>query len=143
MSDYQFGIPSSDGFQPSELEACLAAVMEDKISKEEFLRSFLQAKLYILLDGPPEGEGLGQRLPMVFAPSAEADRMLAVFTSPMRATAMATRFSEYNHPILVSCPFILSCLGEHIGIALNPGCDLGFEMGAAGVQQLKLALEQA
>ena len=125
----------------NELEQSLAGVMEGTVSKEEFLKLFLNSNLYILLDGEPVGGVLGDRVPMVFAPSAESERMIAVFSSPLRTAAMTAKFAEYQFPVLVDTAWVLNHVGPTTGIALNPGCALGFEMASSGAQQLKKALD--
>lgn len=134
--------PNSDEIC-NELERSLAGVMEGTIPKEEFLKTFLTSSLYILLDGEPVGGVLGDRVPMVFAPSAESERMIAVFSSPLRTAAMKAKFAEYQHPVLVDTAWVLNHVGPSTGIALNPGCALGFEMASSGAQQLKKALDAA
>ncbi len=126
----------------NELERALALLVAGKMDKNAFLRLFLSSRLYILLDGEPQGNTLGCRSPMVFAASPESPRMLALFSSPVKASAMSELFPEYRYTAMVDSLWAIHCAGPSTGIALNPGAALGFELAASGVQELKLAIEE-
>lgn len=127
----------------NELEQVLFAMWNGEISREDFLRTFLVSDLYIMVDGEPVGDTLGDRRPMVVSTSPEAPRMMAVFSATERAACMTERFPDYSYPILVNCNWVLHCIGPSMGIAFNPGWAMGFEIAPDGAQQLKQALDAA
>jgi hypothetical protein len=127
----------------NEMESSLLSLMNGRISQIDFLRVFLQARLYIMVNGEPQGSVLGDRQPMVIASAETAPRMLAVFASPTRAHKMVELFAEYSFPIQVDAAWVLEHIGSHMGIAFNPGCPNGFELAPEGAQQLKNALAEA
>src|SRR5438105_4713928 len=83
----------------NELEQALAAVMAEQMSKEDFLRIFLSANLYVLVNSEPKGNTLGDCTPMVISTDAKAPRMLVVFSSPLRSLKMTELHSEYRWPV--------------------------------------------
>lgn len=127
----------------NELEEVLFSMWNGEISKEDFLRHFLISNLYIVVDGEPVGNTLGDRKPMVVSTSAEAPKMMAIFSAPERATRMTQQFPDYNFPILVDCRWVLRCIGPSMGLAFNPGWAMGFEIAPEGALQLKQALDDA
>ena len=127
----------------NDLEKQLAELMEGKITQIDFLRTFLTAQLYIMVDGEPTGGVLGDKKPMVIAASPEAPRLLAVFSSPTRAKRMTEQFAEYSFPILVDAAWALEHTGSHMGLAFNPGCANGFELAPEGAEQLRQAVAEA
>jgi hypothetical protein len=139
--------PNSPEKTPEEplnaLESKLQALMRGEISNEEFLREFLEADLYIMVNGEPTGGTLGDKQPMVIAMSDTSPRMIAVFSSPTRAAKMLEHFSDYSYPIMVRCQWVLEHIGTHTGVAFNPGCPEGFELAPEGAQQLRDALAEA
>ncbi|HEY9790450.1 MAG TPA: SseB family protein [Candidatus Obscuribacterales bacterium] len=127
----------------NELESSLLSLMNGKISQADFLRVFLQSRLFIMVNGEPQGSVLGDKQPMVIASAQDAPRLLAVFASPTRAHKMVELFAEYSFPIQVDAEWVLDHIGSHMGIAFNPGCPNGFEMAPEGAQQLKIGLAEA
>jgi hypothetical protein len=125
----------------NELEKALAAVLSGETSKEDFLRIFIGSNVYVLVNREPRGDTLGDSTPMVLS-SNNGPHMLALFSSPIRSLKMTELFPDYRFTIMVDCAWALHILGTTLGIALNPGCDLGFELAPDGAQQLKRALEQ-
>ncbi len=132
----------SDDTAPTELEAKLSGLMNGEVSQTDFLRAFLGAHVYIMVNGEPEGNVLGDKQPMVIAAAEKAPRLLAVFSAPRQAKRMVEHFSDYSYPILVTSDWVFEHIGPNMGIAFNPGCENGFELAPAGAQQLKQALQQ-
>lgn len=127
----------------NELEQELFSMWNGELSKEEFLRVFLISDLFIMVDGEPAGNTLGEKKPMVVSTAPTEPKMMAVFSSAERADRMTRQFPDYNFPIMVDCSWVLHCIGPTMGIAFNPGWAMGFEIAPEGAQQLKMALDQA
>jgi hypothetical protein len=127
----------------NELETNLLACMSGQMSREEFLTLFVNSALYIMVDGEPVGDTLGDRKPLVVAMSPDAPRLLAVFSAPQRAQTIIEKFGEFTYPIMVNAQWALDTLGPQMGIAFNPGCHFGFEIAPEGAQQLKAAVDAA
>jgi hypothetical protein len=127
----------------NELEEQLFAMWNGGITKEEFLRHFLMSDMFIMVDGEPTGNTLGDKRPMVVATAMDQPRMMAVFSHPDRAIRMTQQFPDYNYPIMVDCRWVLHTVGMNLGVAVNPGWAIGFEIAPEGAQQLRQALEDA
>lgn len=131
----------SEDEQPTELEITLEKVAAGEVTKEEFLTLFLCSDLFIMINGEPEGDTLGDKKPMVIATGPDAPRMMAVFSKPHRAQRMVLQFPEYSFPVLVSAEWVFAALGSSMGVAFNPGYANGFEIAPEGAQQLKQAFQ--
>lgn len=127
----------------NDLETQLLEMWDGKITREDFLRQFLMANLFIIVDGEPVGNTLGDRKPMVLSTSIDQPKMIAVFSSPERASRMIAQFPDYNFPIMVDTSWVLRAIGPSMGVAFNPGWEMGFEIAPEGAQQLKQALDSA
>jgi hypothetical protein len=127
----------------NDLETHLFEMWEGKMSKEDFLRVFLMSDLFIVVDGEPLGNTLGDRKPMVISAAIDQPKMIAVFSSPERASRMTAQFPDYNFPIRVDTNWVLHCIGPSMGVAFNPGWEMGFEIAPDGAQQLRDALDSA
>jgi hypothetical protein len=127
----------------NELEKQLFAMWRGEITKEEFLRVFLISDVFIVVDGEPVGNVLGDKKPMVISTAVDQPKMMAVFSSPERATRMTQQFPEFNFPIQVDTRWALHCIGPTMGLAFNPGWIIGFEIAPEGAQQLRTALDNA
>jgi hypothetical protein len=127
----------------NELESKLLELMSGQADEQDFLRVFLQSDLYIMVDGDPQGDTLGDRRPMVVATAENAPRMMAVFSNPSRAARLVAMFADYSFPIMGNTTWVLEHIGPHMGIAFNPGCPNGFELAPEGAQALKNALAAA
>lgn len=127
----------------NELEEQLFAMWSGRLGKEEFLRQFLISDVYIMVDGEPAGNTLGDRKPMVLSTASDQPKLMAVFSSPERASRMTQQFPDYNYPIRVDTNWVLHTIGSSMGVAFNPGWTIGFEIAPEGAQQLKMALDNA
>jgi hypothetical protein len=127
----------------NELEEHLFAMWAGRTTKEDFLRVFLISDVFIIVDGEPVGNTLGDRKPMVLSVSIDQPKLMAVFSSPERATRLTEQFPDYNYPIKVDTRWVLHTIGASMGVAFNPGWTIGFEIAPEGAQQLKMALDNA
>jgi hypothetical protein len=127
----------------NDLETQLFAMWAGKLTKEEFLRVFLVSDLFIIVDGEPVGNTLGDKKPMVLSTAVDQPKLMAVFSAPERASRMTQQFPEYNFPIQVDCRWVLHSIGATMGVAFNPGWTMGFEIAPEGAQQLRTALDSA
>lgn len=126
----------------NEIESTLFAMFKEEMTREEFLGIFLASQLYILVDGEPTGNTLGDKKPMVVSTSPSAPRLMAVFSHPSRAAKMQQLFPEYNFPILVDCDWVFRTIGNSMGVTVNPGWHYGFEIAPEGAQQIKKAITE-
>ncbi len=124
----------------NELETRLFACLDGLIPREDFLNDFLNATLYILVDGELVNGELGERVPLILATAPEEPGLLAVFSHPTRGERIVEHFTEYIYPVMVNTRWALGTLGPGMGIIVNPGCNIGFEIAPPGAQQLKFAV---
>lgn len=63
-------------------------------------------------------------------------RVLAMFTSPDRAKLFLNDFPLYGGGLLTEFKRVLEKVGAGHGIALNPGCEVGFDREPEMLSQL-------
>jgi len=62
--------------------------------------------------------------------------VLALFTSPERATVWAERYPEYGTALLVDARWAIGKVQVGFGMAINPGHAVGFEVSPEGLPKL-------
>ena len=120
------------------LERALLAAREGKVSMQVLVETLLASPVFVLLDREPPKDGrLGpETRPLVLA-NAAGQTVFAVFTAPERANAWLQREPDFRHGLMVDFRWLLPGIADGVGLVVNPGTDLGFEMPAANVQVLK------
>ncbi len=114
----------------NELEQQLQQAQNGQLAPERFFQTLLAAPLYM----PMEGRAPGQPL---MVEDEEGTRVLMLFTSPERARPFIADYPEYAETgVQEALPAILARLGAEVGVSLNPGAPLGFDLGPEQVREL-------
>ncbi len=123
---------SNTDFNPvNDLETALVDAKDGRIRFEDFLRILMRSAVHVSSGTEVMADGTGFQ-PLLFD-KAEGT-LMAVFTARERAT----RFGD-------KAPFCLTMTGEQLmqrvpeglGLVLNPGFSVGFELPADGVQGIR------
>jgi hypothetical protein len=80
-------------------------------------------------------QGSTQAKPLTLK-AEDGTEVLVIFTSPDRAKPFVQGFPGYEGGLLVEFKWVLEKTSAGIGIALNPGWDVGIDMEPEMVQQL-------
>ena len=126
-------------FEPrNELERKLLAVWEGGMSGDDFMRELLVSEVFMPIENDEVIQGLQRSAsakPLVLQ-TEDGTRVLAVFTSPERAKPFLQDFPGYSGGLLTEFKWILEKTGSGHGVALNPGCEVGFDMEPEMLDQL-------
>lgn len=130
---------ASEGFEPkNELERKLLAAWEGSMSGEEFMQELLVSEVFMPIEDDEVIPGVQRSTsakPLVLQ-SEEGEQVLVVFTSPDRAKSFLQDFPKYKGGLLTEFKWILEKMGIGYGVALNPGCEVGFDMEPEMLSQL-------
>lgn len=119
-------------------EVLFFAVREGRQGIAELLDQLLGTEVVILLDKDPEPGDLqeGRALPLVLN-NPQGEPVLAMFTAAERSLPMALQFPQFGFGLPVMFRELLKVVRPGVGLVMNPGTALGFEMPAANVARMQ------
>ncbi len=137
---------SNEVFEPkNDLERQLAAAQAGDVPPEAFLGTLLTSEVFMPVrddDGIKGFQRSTRALPLSLTDD-EGTPTLILFSSPERAKEFVRDFPGYEGGLLTEFTWVLSKMGAGYGIALNPGCEVGFDMPATLVAALADRLARA
>ena len=122
----------SEAFEPrNDLERKLMATHEGRMAQEAFVKELLAEQVFMpVLDDATGVQGLqrsSKARPLTLQEEGGAD-VLILFTSPERAKPFVQHFPGYEKGgLLTEFSWVIERIGEGIGIAINPGWDVGID----------------
>jgi hypothetical protein len=122
---------ASEVFEPkNELEHKLLAAWEGNMSGEEFMQELLVSEVFMPIEDDEVIQGLqrSSRAKPLVLQTEDGESVLALFTSPDRAKPFLKDFPDYRGGLLTEFKWVLEKVGTGHSIALNPGCEVGFDM---------------
>ncbi|HET8901276.1 MAG TPA: SseB family protein [Holophagaceae bacterium] len=128
-------------FTPANpLEEALLGSQQDEASEKAFIALLMESEVGVLLDKPlladgawdPEAAPLVMNRPGGFP-------ALAVFTSPGRAVAAGVHSNTYQNGKALPFRALLRGTQPALGLVVNPGSLVGFDMKPEQVAELKHA----
>ncbi len=130
---------ASEAFIPkNELETKLLAAWEGSLSGDEFMQELLVSEVFMPIEDDEVMQGVqrsSHAQPLVLE-AEDGTQVVAVFTSPDRAKFFLKDFPLYGGGLLTEFKWVLEKMGSGHGVALNPGCEVGFDMAPEMLSQL-------
>jgi hypothetical protein len=130
----------------NDLEQLLGEVLDESIGPEDFAARILDQQVFMpVRDEKHQIAGFQrstQAEPLVLEDD-DGNRALIIFSAPEHAKAFLAEFEGYSGGLLTEFSWILQRMGGDIGIALNPGMDLGFDFDPGMVAMLCALLPEA
>jgi hypothetical protein len=122
----------------NDLERSLVLAQQGQLPIPALMRELGKHQVVVLLDRelPESGQWESEIQPLVLS-SPGGQTVLAIFTSIERASPMASRSSSHKFALLVDFNWALHGVGPEVGLVINPGWPVGFEMPAQGVAQIR------
>ena len=119
-------------------EEVLFAVVRRQRGLAELLDILLDSEVVILLDKDPGPDDLleGRALPLLLG-NPQGLPVLAAFSAPERSVPMALEFPAFGFALPVQFRELLKVLRPGVGLVINPGTNLGFEMPAKNVARMQ------
>lgn len=123
----------------NDLELLLEQVLNDSVTPEDFATRMLDMQVFMpVRDEKHQIAGFQrstQADPLVLEDD-DGNRALIIFSAPERAKDFLAEFEGYSGGLLTEFSWILRRMGNEIGVALNPGMDLGFDFDPGMVAML-------
>lgn len=126
-------------FEPAnDLEIAILAMQQGELPIDIVMQVLLSSQVAVLVDkyvDPAVGWD-GSARPMVFR-NAEGTPTLAVFTSEDLAAAWPKRDRRFTHTLSTQFVWVLGGMAPGVGLAMNPGHLVNFDLPPATVDGLK------
>ena len=121
-----------------DLESSLSAARDGEKSIAEFLEELFQSQIVVLLDKEigENGHWNPSAVPLILSDPAGIS-MLAIFTSLDRAAPWVTQYPSHPHALLVDFSWVVKGIRNDVGIAINPGYELGAEINPETTAQIR------
>jgi len=126
-------------FEPrNELERELLAAQEGEIAGDVFMQGLLGAQVFMPVrdDTGIKNFQRSDRATPLTVETEDGVKVLVLFTSPERAKPFIQDFPGYQGGLLAEFSWVLERMGSGLGIALNPGWQVGMDMEPDMVQRL-------
>ena len=128
-------------FTPANpLEEALLGAQQDEASQNAFIVMLMDSEVGVMLDKPllADGSWDPDASPMVLD-RPNGFPALAVFTAPMRAIAAGIHSNTYQYGKALPFRALLGGVQPALGLVVNPGSLVGFDMKPGDVAELKQA----
>ena len=137
-------VMDSNSIQPrNQLEELLVEMLAGDLDAEIFAGRLLALQVFMpVKDEKHQIAGFQrstQAEPLILADD-EDNRALIVFSAPERAKEFLAEFPGYSGGLLTEFDWLLRRMGAEVGIALNPGMELGFDFDPGMVAMMAALL---
>ena len=127
-------------FEPNnDLERRLLDAQEGRIPPRELIEALLSSEVFMPVYEKQQIGGFAaskEAQPLTLKDEESGEEILVLFTSPDRAKAFVRDYRGYGGGLVAEFTWVLEKLGVGYGITLNPGQEVGIELGAEALQQL-------
>lgn len=127
-------------FEPSnDLERRLLDAQEGRIPPQELIEALVSSEVFMPVYEKHQIGGFAaskEAQPLTLKDEESGEEILVLFTSPDRAKAFVSDYPGYGGGLVAEFTWVLEKLGVGYGITLNPGQEVGIELGAEALQQL-------
>ncbi len=128
-------------FHPiNPLEEAMTRANQDESGQEAFLQLLMESEVGVMLDKAPLEGGAWdpEATPLVLQRSGGFPA-LAIFTSPLRAVTAGLQSETYQHGSARPLRNLLRGVQPTLGLVVNPGSLVGFDLRPEQVVELKKA----
>lgn len=130
-------------FSPlNEFEHQMLAAREGELSQETLLHHLLDTQIVVLMDHDIPDTGWHDDISLLMLNNPSGTPVLAVFTTLERALPWSAQESPFKYAIHTDCGWLVQRMAPDIGMAVNPGSQLGFELPPSAIDLLKEGLGQ-
>lgn len=132
-------------FEPkNDLERQLLGLHDGTLAEEAFLAGLAKAEVFMPVQDDETVGGIqrsNQAKPLVVA-AEDGTPVLLVFTSPERAKPVLQEFEGFGGGLLTEFKWVLERMEEGVGVSINPGWELGYDIEPNAVSHLCVELGQ-
>ena len=129
----------------NELESALVSADESVETRQEFLRTLVKSRVFVLLEQPWDGKSLptiNNRLLLVTDGQNKEQAMLAVFTTRKRAESFMPDENPFKHAVEVDAAWALLGVPDRSGMIVNPNMKLNFRVSPEVALMLRDVVQQ-
>jgi hypothetical protein len=130
----------------NNLEQLLVEALDESVSPENFATRIIDMQVFMPVHDEKHKiagfQSSTQAEPLVLEDD-EGHRALIVFSAPEHAKEFLSQYEGYSGGLLTELSWILQRMSDDIGIALNPGMELGFDFDPDMVAMLCALLPDA
>jgi hypothetical protein len=127
-------------FTPTnDLEQKLLDAQEGRIAPQEFINTLMGSEVFMPVYEKHQIAGFStssHAKPLTLKDEDSGEEVLVLFTNPDRAKIFVRDFPGYEGGLVAEFTWVLEKLGVGYGIALNPGQEVGIDLGAEALQQM-------
>lgn len=126
-------------FDPlNDLETALLSAQRGELTIDALMDLLLESEVFILLDRDPGPESARDEdaVPLLLN-NPQGQPVLAMFTAPERSISMTLAYPQYGFGVWAEFPWLLRLVRPGIGLVMNPGAVVGFEVPAESVLRLQ------
>lgn len=126
----------------NNLERQLEALHDGNLSEEDFLRHLIVTEIFMpIQDDSINGiQRSTSAKPLVVEDESGIPVML-LFTSPDRAKPVVQEFPGFGGGLLTEFKWILEKMESGVGISLNPGWEIGYDIEPGTVKRLQADIQ--
>jgi hypothetical protein len=130
----------TQAFEPkNDLEQKLMDAQEGRIAPQEFIDSLMGSEVFMPVYEKHQIAGFTasrQAKPLTLKDEESGEEVLVLFTNPDRAKPFVRDYPGYEGGLVAEFTWVLEKLGVGYGIALNPGQEMGIDLGAEALRQI-------
>jgi hypothetical protein len=131
----------------NDLERLILDVQSGQLDAEEFAKHILSEQVFLPVKDEKHkiaGFQSSTKAEPLVIDDDEGNRVMLLFSAPEQAKTFLNEYPDYSGGLVVEFAWVLRRMGPELGIALNPGNDIGFDFDAEMVAMLASLLpEQA
>lgn len=129
----------------NDVERLLMEMQQGELDPESFARRLVDLEIFMPVKDDKHqiaGFQTSTRAEPLVVEDDEGNRVLITFSSPERAKAFLAEFPGFSGGLLTEMRWVLRRMGADMGLAINPGDDLGFDFDADMVAMLASVLPE-
>jgi len=130
----------TEAFTPrNDLETRLVSLQDGSLDGNAFMKTLLDEQLFMPVEDEENEIGGFQKSTQAKPLTLETEEghtVLILFSSPERAKPFVANVPGFNGGLLAEVSWILERVGSGIGIAINPGHEVGLDLEEDMVAQL-------
>jgi hypothetical protein len=135
-----------DNLNPrTDIERLLLEMRHGDLDPESFARRLIDLEVFMPVKDDKHqiaGFQTSTKAEPLVLDDDEGNRVLITFSSPERAKAFVAEFPGFGGGLLTQMSWIVRRMGENMGLAINPGEELGFDFDADMVAMLASLLPE-
>lgn len=134
-----------DSLPRNDLERLLQDMLEGRAEPENFARQLIDQQVFMPIQDEKHqiaGFQLSTKAKPLVVEDADGNRILVTFTAPERAKEFITEYPGHGGGLLTELSWIVRRMGADMGLSINPGQELGFDLDPDMVAMLAALLPE-